>query len=661
MKSQIKNCLLVTFFALMTVFSCQNEETEFIGPDETETIQANSTLANFMRSTSANSVSSDNVLDNSDCFSVELPVTIVVSDITITITTQDDLDELEDLLEDLEVDVPEFVFPITIIYSDYNELVIENQDQLDALLEQCFNDDDTIECIDFVYPISFSVFNTQFVLIDTILIESDEELYDFLERLEDENDTLIVSLNFPVSLEYANGETVTVDSNQELAEVIQAAAEECEDDNYIPCTVDDIRAYLKECSWIIDDEFNDFDDFEITFEAEGTLTIESPNINTVVTGMWSVTNTDNGTILKIFELSAFQGDIGGEYLITECREDRFKLVRGDFNVVLERNCETDINCSAQDIVQRLRECYWFAGSNLIEGEQTNKFKFTNDNTVLYYDDNTNAFVNIGTWAVVVVGMERKLELSLTEPYQNLTGLWVVIQCAEDFISLVNGDNVLHLEQECFEPQNPFECFEGTVLEACDDSDGVAGDGVAKFDLTSIIENAQCEAEFNWSFHETVADAENDTNAISNPEAYIQQNGFVILRIEKPNGNFMLYDVGLSVESCDNTACTEEDVDNILKECPWKITSYNGSDDLSIYELDFNLEQELVITNLNTNETSVGSWMTFTGDNGVDITFENIAVPNLQAIGGIWTVVECTAEQLILHRGEDQITLDRVCG
>ena len=96
------------------------------------------------------------------------------------------------------------------------------------------------------------------------------------------------------------------------------------------------------------------------------------------------------------------------------------------------------------------------------------------------------------------------------------------------------------------------------------------------------------------------------------------------------------------------------------QCTWKVALYNGGDDLAIYKLSFNAEQELVITNTATNETSTGAWATFTGETGVDLTLENIAVPNLQAISGLWTVVECTPEQLILHRGEDEIALDRVC-
>ncbi|MDO1499852.1 hypothetical protein Q2T40_06885 [Winogradskyella maritima] len=759
MKFQIKNYLLVAFFALMTLFSCQNEETEIINPSETETIEANSMLANVMRSTSANSVRRDNVLDNSSCFSVDLPVTVVVSDITITITTEEDLEDLEDLLEDLEVDLPEFVFPITIIYSDYTELVIENQDQFEALLEQCFDDDDTIECVDFIYPISFSVFNSQFVLVDTITIEDDEALYDFLDRLEDESETLIVSLNFPVSLEYANGETTTVNTNAELADAIAMAGDDCEDDDYITCSVDDIKSFLKECSWTIDHDVEVLDDLEITFNDDFTFVIMGENLNEEVTGNWTVEETDNGTYLILSDLSAFQDDLGGEYLITECDDDDFELIKGDIEVDLDRNCESDINCSASDITQRLRTCYWYATSNLLPGDASNKLKFTENNTVFYFNNDTDMFVEIGEWAVVIVGMERKLELNLIAPYQALTGFWTVTECDDDYFSLANGDNVLMLEQECFDAnpfecyneegyelvkcdenntgtaqfniyeavpdcnvgftvmitfhtslsgaendsdilegataytnlsnpqtvyvkvqkvnhpdiniiypvelvveqcntQNPFECFDGTVLEACDDTDGVFDNDLAKFDLTSIIEQADCDAEFNWSFHVSVADAETNVNPIAEPATYVSANGFVILRIENANGEYMLYDIGLTVVGCSDSGCSFEDFNANIVTCEWTISEYNGSTSFDIFNINFMADGSLTI--MSETETYTGNW-TSALDGYIYLEMTDISGGNVQVFNGInYKLVECTSEQLIFHNGDDQLTLDKVC-
>ena len=450
MKTQIKFYLLFTFFALLLFSSCQDEAIELIEPDESETLVANSGLANLMFNVAANPVARDNVLDNSNCFSVELPVTIEIRGITITINEEEDLEELEDLLEDFEGELPDFVFPITVIFSDFRELVIESQAQLESILDECFEDNDTIECVDFVYPISFSVLNSEFVIIDTITIESRKQLYAFLERIEDEADTLIVGLNFPVELEFFNGETVVVDSNQELSEAIQRARNICDDETIIECRPEEISSYLKECSWIINDESEDFKDLIITFNEDGTLVINGESLPNEIDGAWNVELTDEGTFLNIRDLSAFQGDLGGEWLILECMKDEFEIIQGEFEIELQRNCETDINCSVQDLTEQIRACYWYANSNLLTDDVSNKLKFTENNAVLYFNEQVGSFENVGTWEISLVGMDRKLELSLDAPLQLLTAFWTLTECRDGFLSFENGENVLMFEQECFE-------------------------------------------------------------------------------------------------------------------------------------------------------------------------------------------------------------------
>jgi len=155
--------LILAFFALLSFTSCQDEILEVTETDEETLIAPNSTLANLMQYTVTNDGSVDNIMDNSNCFSVNLPVTIIVNDITITINTLEDLAFIEEIFDEFDSadDFLEFLFPITIILNDYEEIVIENESQLEAFIEACIDDeDDVIECIDFQYPISFSIYNT---------------------------------------------------------------------------------------------------------------------------------------------------------------------------------------------------------------------------------------------------------------------------------------------------------------------------------------------------------------------------------------------------------------------------------------------------------------------------------------------------------------------
>ena len=657
MKPYIKQYFLVFLFALL-FFSCQDELVEIISPDEQETLVANSTLSNLMLRTSANNVTTDNVLDNSSCFSVDLPVTVVISDITITITTEDDLEELEDLLDDFQGELPEFVFPITIIYSDYEERVIENQEQLEALLEQCFDDDDVIECVDFVYPISFSVFNSEFAIINTVSIEDKEALYSFLERLEDESETLLVGLNFPVTLEYADGEKVTVNTNQELASAIEAAGDDCERDDFITCSVADIKTFLKECSWKLDDEF---DGLEVTFNDDFTLSIVGENLANPVTGNWTVEETDNGKYLIFSNLSAFQNDLGGQWLITECDYDDFEIVRGNIDIDLDRNCETDINCSAQDITENLRQCTWFANSNLLSDDQTHKFKFTETNKIVYYNQSTSTFINVGIWNVVIDGMTRKIEFSLSDNLEQLSGLWTLVECNDGFFSLENGNDVFMIEQECYD--NVFECYENEdyVLEVCDDDN----DGFAQFNIYEAVPSCGGTAQVIITFHTTLSGAENNTDYLEGATSYTntsnQQMVYVKVALLSNNEENLIYPVKLVVSDCSNGTCSEADVVGILKECKWTISNYTGSTSYNIFNIDFMDNQQLTIAS--DNESYTGNWIT-SQDGSVYLEFSDISGGNIQELNGInFKVVECTQEQMIFHdvtNSDNELVLDRDC-
>lgn len=326
------------FFVLTLLFvSCQKEAVDVEEPSSEEILTPNSNLSNLIQRTSANNVSRDDILDNSSCFSVELPVTVKVSDITITIETEDDFDELEDILEDFEGEIPEFFFPITLISADYIETLIENQSQLEALLGDCEEQDDTIECVDFVYPISFSTLNIDFVIIDTINIESNKALYDFLESLND--DATLVALNFPVILRFANGETQTVNSNTELSNAISSVGDDCQIDDFSNCDEGDVRNKLKECVWNLDDEFNDL---TATFNENFTLKITAEDLQEPITGRWEVTSNDNSEVLlTLSNLTALNQDLEGEWLVVECEDDEIKIIKNDFELTLEKDCEVD--------------------------------------------------------------------------------------------------------------------------------------------------------------------------------------------------------------------------------------------------------------------------------------------------------------------------------
>jgi len=654
MKTKFNYALLLTFFALLTFSSCQDEVLEITETNEEQVLAANSELASLMKSTSSNSGSTNDIVlssfrnDDTNCLSVNLPVTIIVNGITITIDTQEDLELIEDIYEEFndDEDVLEFIFPITIILNDYTEVVIENLDQLENFIERCNNDDDVINCVDFHYPISFSIFNTEFQIIDTIVIENDRELYHFLERINDANEPLLASLNFPVKLVYANGETVEVHNNQELERAINEADGFC-DDEHDRCDIEVVDEELIECHWKIyyyndDDHFRPFDIF---FLENGELNIVNENATVAITGEWDTTETDDGIVLSISNLSQFNEELSGEWLIVECDDDRFRVVRRadaagttDTKIVLKRRCNEEPECSAQEIRMGLSECRWYSVSNVYDNNGLGVFHFGADGSV--YVDLPNGNEITGTWEVALTDYGVKIILDLPEPYSDLTRYWKVIECDERRIKAVHEDLFIVFEREC--ETNPFECYSDTELVICDD-DNI--DGLAEFNLEMLYPNCVTD-DVEVSYHNTLADAKTGLNGLGSTYVNTTNPETIYVRVLRAGSNddYEVFEAALYVEDC-SPGCTEEEVDSYLIEdtCYWGPVSINNSDDFSDYQFHFNENQELVIEGNGTNITA--TWSTSQGSgNGVVLDISQID-GNLEIFNGQWTLTYCSVERL----------------
>lgn len=701
MKPNFKFVLILSLFALFTFNSCQDETIEETQNQE-ETLAPDSTVAGLIRSTASNNGAVDNVLDGADCFSVNLPVTIIVNGITITINTLEDLALIEEIYDEFEEDEDflEFLFPITIILNDYTEVVIENEEQLEEFIDACFDDeDDVIECVDFVYPISFSIYNSDFQIIDTVVIENDEELYDFLDELEDNpsGGAILASLNFPVTLIYADGTTVEVNSNQELEAALNAAEEVCDDEEEDECEYEDVLEDLIECSWTVvlfngDDNLINYDLF---FHENGELSISEGGVNDVVVGLWDLVETDAGLVLVITQLTAL-GDLGGEWLIIDCDDDRLELKQetedGFIQVVMEQECEDDLNCSAQEISNFLQNCYWYGASNLFANVAVEKFNFLEDGVVEVVNE-ANDVVTTGTWSVVLTDEGVFLVLDFeNEPYSLISLEWKVVECEYDFLHLINGDNFLVLEKDCYdeydcpnleanygeecetaagnmgfvnencecevEDTNPFECFGNYALTICDDD---VIDGFAAFDLEWIFANCT-EDNVEYAFYASIADAEAQVNQLSNPFTNTVNPQTIYSRVQLAGdpSTFEIFEHVLIVEDCTQDGCTEAELDNILMECAWNPVSLNGSTDFSEVWMLFGENQELVVEGLGLNAT--GNWQT-SGDPSTGVYLIISGFNNeFQVLIGEWLVVECSNEQLVLvnNANDIELILERNC-
>ena len=137
MTRSIKAVLYFLFLAVV-IMSCQQEEV-IINDTRGETLDSMSPLADLVGQTSLNDGSGDNIIDNSSCISVILPVTVVANGTELVIETSEDYVLIERIFDESpdDVDVLQIIYPIEVMLPDYSIEEISSDSDLADITEDC--------------------------------------------------------------------------------------------------------------------------------------------------------------------------------------------------------------------------------------------------------------------------------------------------------------------------------------------------------------------------------------------------------------------------------------------------------------------------------------------------------------------------------------------
>lgn len=304
------------FLAITLLFTaCRKEETEFINTPEEETLSANSVLASLMRRTAINDGSQDNIVDRANCLEVAFPYTVLANGQDILVNSEADLALIECVFDasDADDDTLMIQFPLTIVLDDYTTISIDSISELNSYINACSGEheiDDDIECIDFQYPIVASRFNASNELLETITLQNDAQLFDFINQLT-AND--ITTMDFPLEVTLYDATTMSANNFVELESMLTAAIDACdEDDDYDyndddcnDCTMADMQAVLVGCTnWTVNrlkrsatDYDNIYDGYYFNFFDDNTLSVFWGS--TTVYGTWTASGMGNSLELVI--------------------------------------------------------------------------------------------------------------------------------------------------------------------------------------------------------------------------------------------------------------------------------------------------------------------------------------------------------------------------
>ncbi len=209
---------------LWLLSACQEEiapEVE-IGKDG---ITVDAPIAESIVAVATKDGSIDNIIDESSCTTVKFPVIGILEDNEMTFNSLSDVLALG--VQGLEID---WVFPLQVILFDHTEIILLDEDMLEDIQDSCIEggEDSDIECIDFVYPFTVSVFNERTEQVETKVLSSDKETYNIFSK-----EDLVVTIEYPVSLIDLYEITSVVNDNDELLLLINGAASECDEEDII--------------------------------------------------------------------------------------------------------------------------------------------------------------------------------------------------------------------------------------------------------------------------------------------------------------------------------------------------------------------------------------------------------------------------------------------
>jgi len=476
MKKTPKLLSVLLILLSILIVSCRQEENELIEANPEETLKANSNVANLLLRTSMNDGSDDNIIDNASCISIDLPVTVNVNGLEIIVDSEEDFDTIEDIFDEFDDDDDdlEILFPIIIVLSDFTEVTINSFDEFENFSDECDGEnleDDDIECADIKYPISTSIFDINNELIGTLNINNDQELYNFIDDLED---TDIVNIGFPIVVILSDGTEVEAFNLNQLEDILDDAKDDCDedddndfdDDDCENCSTDQLADVLTGCdNWMVDKlerNDNDLEDnyigYQFNFNADGTLTGTFNNES--YPGTWeSAGSGENISVeINIPNLPDFNSTWNLHEIEQHDDESQVDMRLGDDRLRFESDCTNSGDGSGNGntvmLGTILQDGLWEVASYLDNGiDETSDYNgfelnFNNDGTVVA--DNGSP-IN-GTWVVQNSESELLLNFGTSFPFDEFNDSWDVIAISDTSVELQDisggggGTDILILEK-----------------------------------------------------------------------------------------------------------------------------------------------------------------------------------------------------------------------
>ncbi|MCK8482033.1 hypothetical protein [Psychroserpens algicola] len=375
------------------------------------------------------------------CFDFVYPLNLSYNNgTTVTVNS---LDELISIIinfnNDLYINGIEFPFDVE-TYNDTSDAIvvvtINNEEEFAALIENCgFDNGFDCECYENYDPVCVEIEAPDG---ETFLMTYPNACYaecdgftedDFAQNCESDYNspggTDCFEFNFPITIITDNGDTIVVNSQEEL-------------DNAL------YNSYY----------FDFVYSFDVTL-SDGTL-LSIGNEEAFLELLEYCFGNDDDCLCQDEAIDPVCVEIelpnGNTSIITypnACYAECDGFTETDF---INCNNTNPSDCNEDDITAYLQECQWYSFTSLYDNVIPEYFEFNLDGSWTVVNSETGTSANVGSWSLSQDPVTNEVTMSFSsnmEPYSLIAALdWTVFICNETYIELHSNNDILGLERSC---------------------------------------------------------------------------------------------------------------------------------------------------------------------------------------------------------------------
>lgn len=326
----MKTIKLITAIALTVILgftSCQSDENTEIGTNPNANSSTSTTASNYERA-AMNDGSNDDFLDGNACTELLFPLTATVNNQQITLLSSLDFSTVLNIMGEFndDSDSVTFSFPFKVRTSNYTEVTVNNQSELDALNQECENAEAegkaAISCVDINFPITMLTYDISLEQTGSVVLQSEQQLYSYMTGLESDE---LFAVNYPISATLSNGTEIQINSDAEFQNAISECMQYEDEKEDAANTAAEVEAVLSGTKFKVEtfvndgvDTANDYAEWSIEFTND--LKIEATNVvNSAlgeIEGTYSVSSETEAFVNINFASNTALSALGNNWVIS---------------------------------------------------------------------------------------------------------------------------------------------------------------------------------------------------------------------------------------------------------------------------------------------------------------------------------------------------------